>query len=55
MEKAEDGTFHYLPVQDSGKSFTEMIHDYSPGVNSLGAVTMEIASKLASKCKPAGA
>ena len=23
-----------------------MIHDYSPGVNSLGAVTMEIASKL---------
>lgn len=23
-----------------------MIHDYSPGVNSVGAVTMEIASKL---------
>lgn len=45
LEKAEDGTFHYLPVPD-GKSFTEMIHDYSPGVNSLGAVTMEIASKL---------
>lgn len=45
LEKAEDGTFHYLPVPE-GKSFTEMIHDYSPGVNSLGAVTMEIASKL---------
>lgn len=45
LEKAEDGMYHYLPVPD-GKSFTEMIHDYSPGVNSLGAVTMEIASKL---------
>ena len=45
LEKAEDATLHYLPVQD-GKSFTEMIHDYSPGVTSLGAVTMEIASKL---------
>lgn len=45
LEKTADGTYQYLPVPE-GKSFTEMIHDYSPGVNSLGAVTMEIASKL---------
>ncbi|MCI9360426.1 MAG: extracellular solute-binding protein [Hungatella sp.] len=45
LEKSSDGTYHYLPVPE-GKTFTEMIHDYSPGVNSLGAVTMEIASKL---------
>ena len=45
LEKREDGTYHYLPIPE-GKTFTEMIHDYSPGVNSLGAVTMEIASKL---------
>ena len=45
LEKREDGTYHYLPVPD-GKTFTEMIHDYSPGVNSVGAVTMDIASKL---------
>ena len=40
-----EGRYDYLPIP-AGKSFTEMIHDYSPGVNSLGAVTMEIASKL---------
>lgn len=45
LEKAEDGTFHYLPVPE-GKSFTEMIHDYSPGVNGVSAVTMDVASKL---------
>lgn len=45
LEKREDGTYHYLPVPE-GKTFTEMIHDYSPGVNSVGAVTMDIASKL---------
>lgn len=45
LEKHDDGTYHYLPVPE-GKTFTEMIHDYSPGVNSVGAVTMEIASKL---------
>jgi putative aldouronate transport system substrate-binding protein len=41
----DEGRYSYLPIP-AGKSFTEMIHDYSPGVNSLGAVTMEIASKL---------
>ena len=45
LEKTPEGRYRYLPVPE-GKSFTEMIHDYSPGVNSLGAVTMEIASKL---------
>lgn len=45
LEKWDDGTYHYLPVPE-GKTFTEMIHDYSPGVNSVGAVTMDIASKL---------
>lgn len=45
LEKSSDGTYHYLPVPD-GKTFTEMIHDYSPGVNGVGAVTMEVASKL---------
>lgn len=45
LEKKEDGSYQYLPVPE-GKTFTEMIHDYSPGVNSLGAVTMDIASKL---------
>lgn len=45
LEKTEEGRYQYLPVPD-GKSFTEMIHDYSPGVNGVGAVTMEIASKL---------
>lgn len=45
LEKSGDGTYHYLPVPE-GKTFTEMIHDYSPGVNGVSAVTMEIASKL---------
>lgn len=40
-----DGRYDYLDVP-AGKTFTEMIHDYSPGVNSVSAVTMEIASKL---------
>lgn len=39
------GRYDYLPVP-AGKSFTEMIHDFSPGVNSVGAVTMDVASKL---------
>lgn len=45
LEKTEEGRYKYLPIPE-GKSFTEMIHDYSPGVNGIGAVTMEIASKL---------
>lgn len=45
LEKTADGRYKYLPVPD-GKTFTEMIHDYSPGVNGLSAVTMDIASKL---------
>lgn len=45
LEKGEDGRYSYLPVPD-GKSFAEMIHEFSPGVNGVGAVTMEVASKL---------
>lgn len=45
LEKTEEGRYRYLLVPE-GKTFTEMIHDYSPGVNGIGAVTMEIASKL---------
>lgn len=45
LQKSEDGKYSYLPVPE-GKSFTEMIHDFSPGVNSLGAVTREVSDKL---------
>lgn len=41
----DDGRYDYLPLPE-GKTFAEMIHDYSPGNNGVGAVTMEIASKL---------
>lgn len=41
----EDGTIDYLPVPE-GKTFTEMIHDYSPGVNGIGSVTTEVSDKL---------
>ena len=45
LEMDEDGSLHFLPVPE-GKTFTEMIHDYSPGVNGISAVTSEIADKL---------
>lgn len=45
LELTAEGRYKYLPVPE-GKSFTEMIHDFSPGVNGMSAVTMEIASKL---------
>ncbi len=42
---AEDGSIDYLPVP-AGKSFTEMIHDYSPGVNGISAVTTDVTDRL---------
>ncbi len=45
LVKTNDGRYDYLPLPE-GKTFSEMIHDYSPGNNGIGAVTMDIASKL---------
>ncbi|MEG1125811.1 MAG: extracellular solute-binding protein [Oscillospiraceae bacterium] len=45
LVKTDDGRYDYLPLPE-GKTFAEQIHDYSPGNNGVGAVTMEIASKL---------
>lgn len=45
LTKTSDGRYDYLPLPE-GKTFAEMIHDYSPGNNGVGGVTMEIASKL---------
>lgn len=45
IEKTEEGKYVYLPTPE-GNSFTEMIHNYSPGVNGVGAVTMAVAKDL---------
>lgn len=45
LNKNADGSYSYLPVPD-GKSFTEMIHDYSPGVNGVSAVISDTTDKL---------
>lgn len=36
---------NYLPLPE-GKTLADMIHEYTPGVNGIGGVTMEVASKL---------
>mgnify|MGYP005773075751 CR=1 FL=1 len=41
----EGDRYTYLPLPE-GKTLADMIHEYSPGVNGIGGVTMEIASKL---------
>ena len=41
----EGDRYTYLPLPEC-KTLADMIHEYSPGVNGIGGVTMEIASKL---------
>lgn len=41
----EGDKYTYLPLPE-GKTLADMIHEYTPGVNGIGGVTMEVASKL---------
>lgn len=44
MEK-KDGKYTYLPIPE-GKTFADLIHEASPGVNGVSAVTMDVAKDL---------
>ncbi len=45
LQMDDEGNLSFLPVPE-GKTFTEMIHDYSPGVNGISAVISDVSDKL---------